>query len=561
MARLHRLAVAALCLCTLGVLYCPGVAAHFSESRSLFREALQVVDINSTSLRELHESAHLCPWILVAYLDGCGHCRHSAPLVARIAEETLEDSGDVLNEVTVAALNCETSTFDCRELGVVGVPSFYFLFPSNMPVNATTLGPVVANKNFIDKGNVEAKPIMMARALIGQGANPDAHFNTARKMWLGASANLWGATSRERCLHMRTYLRNSKESDAAVAGAGGALSAAGTANFVEETTFHVADVANAFFETLFHEVALRGLESTAQRRALFRFLRLVQQRLPGLGADVLLYSMTLNRRVDGAQGSVDDFASFSVGDWQKLVLSAGIPYQGTPRHLSWRTCKGSSWRYRGFPCGMWLLYHSLTVNTARVDAGELTEGVADKSDTEVLFIILDYARHFFACDACLTHFLRFQPGDKDTVLQLWRFHNEVNRRLATFGEEGDPLVPKRFFPTVEQCPACFRNDVAGKEEDRFVGMEVSKYLRSRYKWNPTALHEGTVKVTESTTKRTINDHDGTMNVHRNPFSMDVFLTVILVIVVVVLGMVYVLRRHHSSAAKRRRPILPLRARD
>ncbi|CAC9511938.1 putative quiescin sulfhydryl oxidase [Leishmania infantum JPCM5] len=560
MTRLHRLAVAVLCLCALAVFYCPGVAARFSESRSLFRDAFEVVDINSTSLRELHESAHMCPWILVTYLDSCGHCRHSAPLVARIAEETLEDSGDVLNEVTVAALNCETSMHDCHELRVVGVPSFYFLFPSDMPVNATTLEPVVANKNLLDKGNVEAKPINMTRALIGQGANPNAHFNTARKMWTSASTNLWRATNKELCLHMRTYLRNSKESDAAEAGAGGVLPTASTSNFVEETTFHVVDVANAFFETLFHEVALKGLESAARRRALFRFLRLVQQRLPGLGADVLLYSMTVNRRVDGAQSSVADFAS-SVGDWQKLVLSAGIPYQGTPRHLSWRTCKGSSWRYRGFPCGMWLLYHSLTVNAARVDADELTAGVADDNNTEVLFIILDYARHFFACDACLTHFLRFQPGDKDPVLQLWRFHNEVNRRLASLGEGGDPLVPKRIFPTVEQCPACIRDDVTGKEEDRFVEAEVSKYLRSRYKWNPEALHEGTVRVTESTTKRSINDHGGAINVYHNLLSMDTFLTIVLVIVAAVLCMVYVLRRHHSSAAKRRRPILPLRARD
>ncbi|CAJ05879.2 putative quiescin sulfhydryl oxidase [Leishmania major strain Friedlin] len=552
MARLHGPAVAALCLCALAVLYCPGVAAGFSESRSLFRDAFEVVDINSMSLKELHKSAHTCPWILVTYLDTCGHCRHSAPLVARIAAETLEDSGDVLNEVTVAALNCETSMSDCQELRVVSVPSFYFLFPSDMPVNATTLEPVVANKNLLDKGNAEAKPIAMTRALIGQGANPNAHFDTARKMWMGASSNLWGATRKELCLHMRTYLRNSKESDAAEAGAGGALAAASTANFVEETTFHVVDVANAFFETLFHEVALRGLESAARRRALFRFLRLVQQRLPGLGADVLLYSMTVNRSVDGAQSSVAGFAS-SVDDWQKLVLSAGIPYEGNPRHLSWRTCKGSSWRYRGFPCGMWLLYHSLTVNAAHVDA--------DDNNTEVLFIILDYARHFFACDACLTHFLRFQPGDKDPVLQLWRFHNEVNRRLASLGEGGDPLVPKRIFPTVEQCPACIRSDVTGKEEDRFVETEVSKYLRSRYRWNPTALHEGTVKVTESTRKRSINDRGRAVNVYHSLLSMDTFLIIVLVIAAVVLGMVYVLRRHHSSAAKRRRPILPLRARD
>ncbi|GET90627.1 hypothetical protein, conserved [Leishmania tarentolae] len=551
MAQIHQLAVAALCVCSLGVLYSLGVAARDSEPRSLFRDALEVVDIENTRLKELHEFAHVCPWILVTYLDSCGHCRYSAPLVARIAQETLGDHGDALNEVTVAALNCEVNMDDCRELGVVGVPSFYFLFPPGMPVNATTLVPVVANKKLIDKGSVEEKPIMMTRTLMGRGANPKSHFNTARNLWVGASRNLWGATDKERCLHMRTYLRNSKESDTAGADTGRDRHATGAANFVEDTTFHVTDVANAFFETLYHEVALGGLESAARRRALFQFLRIVQQRLPGLGADVLLYYMNASRGPNDSQSSGAAFSSFSIGDWQNLVLSAGIPYKGTPRHLSWRTCRGSSWRYRGFPCGMWLLYHSLTVNTA---------GGAGNNNAEVLPIILEYARHFFACDSCLAHFLRFQPDDTDPVLQLWRFHNEVNRRLAMPGEGEDPLVPKKIFPTVEQCPTCLYTDVAGKEEDRFVETEVSKYLRSRYKWNPTELHEGTVKVTGSTTKRSANNPRDHTEVYYNSLSLDVLLTIILVFMAVVLGMVYVLRRRHLSIAKRRRPIAPFRGR-
>ncbi|KAG5472265.1 hypothetical protein LSCM1_03664 [Leishmania martiniquensis] len=557
MASLQRFAVIALCITSLGLLSSFTVAAL--ESHSLYGEALEVVDVSSTSLRALHESAHVCPWILVAYSGGCGHCRVSAPSIARIAKETLEDVGDALNEVTVAALNCEASTEECRMLGVQGVPSFYLLLPSDVLVTEPSLVPVVVNRNDINPGDAEARPITMNRVFIGQGATPNLHFNAARKMWGDASRNQWGETNKERCLHMRTYLRKLKKSEAEEGGTRDSSRAAG---FVEDTRFQMVDVANAFFETLYHEVALLGLESAARRRALFQFLRAVQQRLPGLGADVLMHSLTANRSFEGGRRSRGGFAFVSVGDWQRLVLSAGIPYQGAPRDLKWRTCKGSSWRYRGFPCGMWLLYHALTVNEVPIDMRVLeTETV--ESDNEhnanVLFTILDYARNFFACDVCLANFRRFEPEKgRDPVLQLWSFHNEVNRRLAEVKEGADPLVPKKIFPTAEQCPSCIHDVITNDEEDRFVVTEVSKFLRSRYKWNPTELYESTVTVTGYTTKQVSSNRGEPITVYRNPFSTNVFLTIFLVVVTAMLGMVYVLRRARSSNVRRRRHILPLR---
>lgn len=31
---------------------------------------------------------------------------------------------------------------------------------------------------------------------------------------------------------------------------------------------------------------------------------------------------------------------------------------------NWLACKGSSTKYRGYPCGLWKLFHYLTVNAA-----------------------------------------------------------------------------------------------------------------------------------------------------------------------------------------------------
>jgi thiol oxidase len=32
-----------------------------------------------------------------------------------------------------------------------------------------------------------------------------------------------------------------------------------------------------------------------------------------------------------------------------------------PEHVKWVGCKGSEPRFRGYPCGMWTLFHTLTV--------------------------------------------------------------------------------------------------------------------------------------------------------------------------------------------------------
>ncbi|KAG5498554.1 hypothetical protein JKF63_02840 [Porcisia hertigi] len=559
MALRRRCAPLAVSLLAFAVLCCSGVVAFFFESRSLFPDSFEVVDISSTALSELHEWSHLCPWILLAYSSGCGHCRASAPLVSRIAKETFENSGDVLNEVTVAALNCETHLDVCRGLGVNSVPSFYLLLPSTINISDATLSPIVANKKKIDESASRANPITMARVAIGPGSRQHGHFDTARSVWGGLSTNVWSATHKERCLYMRNYLRNLKQSTSAEIRTGEASPADGAGGFVEDTTFHAVDVANAFFETLYHEVALMGLESASGRQALLNFLRAVEQRLPGLGADVLLQALTAYNEVNETRYSSTASAFMSVGEWQSLVLSAGIPYQGTPRNLRWQTCKGSSWRYRGFPCGMWLLYHALTANMPDAGTGGVptTPVSRDQDGAEVLHVVLNYARSFFACGACRTHFLRFQPDHTDPALQLWRFHNEVNLRLAKVEEGADPLVPKRVFPSIEECPTCFQGTVAQSGEDLFVLTNVSIYLRSRYKWNSSSLYKAAAGATSTTREVATNSrYPDVATEGPDPPSLDMLPRII--IIVAVLGVMCTLWCSPSSSTKRRRPILPLR---
>lgn len=120
--------------------------------------------------------------------------------------------------------------------------------------------------------------------------------------------------------------------------------------------------------------------------------------------------------------------------------------------LEYIGCKGSQPQYRGYTCGLWTLFHTLTANAAQSPG---TEG------PKVLKAMHGYVKHFFGCTTCSEHFqamatrnriFDIKENDK-AVLWLWIAHNEVNLRLAGDVTE-DPEHPKIQFPSVSKCPEC-----------------------------------------------------------------------------------------------------------
>lgn len=120
--------------------------------------------------------------------------------------------------------------------------------------------------------------------------------------------------------------------------------------------------------------------------------------------------------------------------------------------LEYIGCKGSQSKYRGYTCGLWTLFHTLTVSAAQKPG---TEG------PKVLRAMHGYVKHFFGCTTCAEHFQAmaarnrlFDVKENDkAVLWLWISHNEVNLRLAGDITE-DPEHPKIQFPSVSRCPEC-----------------------------------------------------------------------------------------------------------
>ncbi|EPS61886.1 hypothetical protein M569_12906, partial [Genlisea aurea] len=134
-------------------------------------------------------------------------------------------------------------------------------------------------------------------------------------------------------------------------------------------------------------------------------------------------------------------------------------------------CRGSMKDTRGFSCGLWVLFHSLSVR------------VSDEEVQTAFTAVCIFVREFFVCQECRQHFHEMcssvkEPFGKsrDFVLWLWSAHNRVNERLMKEEEESsrDPKFPKMVWPPPALCPSC-KNDGVGWNHD-----EVHKFLVGYY---------------------------------------------------------------------------------
>lgn len=138
----------------------------------------------------------------------------------------------------------------------------------------------------------------------------------------------------------------------------------------------------------------------------------------------------------------------------------------------WIGCKGSKPHFRGYPCGLWTLFHTLTVNSL-IQNKQL-------DSLEVLRAVLGYVTYFFGCEDCSRHFQEMAvksmhevSSPQDSVLWLWRAHNQANKRLSGDPTE-DPYHVKIQFPSHETCPTCRNKD------DSWNVDEVMNHLKQMY---------------------------------------------------------------------------------
>nr|XP_020145197.1 LOW QUALITY PROTEIN: sulfhydryl oxidase 2 [Microcebus murinus] len=151
-------------------------------------------------------------------------------------------------------------------------------------------------------------------------------------------------------------------------------------------------------------------------------------------------------------------------------------------HIKWVGCQGSRPEWRGYPCSLWKLFHTLTVQASTQPKALAGTGFEDDPQA-VLQAVRGYVRTFFGCRECGEHFEEMATESLDSVktpdqavLWLWKKHNVVNGRLAGHLSE-DPKFPKVPWPTPDLCPAC-HEEIKGL--DTWDEGQVLTFLKRHY---------------------------------------------------------------------------------
>ncbi|KAM3876102.1 sulfhydryl oxidase 1 [Diretmus argenteus] len=157
---------------------------------------------------------------------------------------------------------------------------------------------------------------------------------------------------------------------------------------------------------------------------------------------------------------------------------AQVPDAALPEGVRWVGCQGSKPQFRRYPCGVWTLFHVLTVQAKTSGSSE---------PLEVLQAMRGYVHNFFGCRICVEHFdVMAQESMAEVnslstaVLWLWSRHNRVNNRLAGALSE-DPHFPKIQWPSPDLCSAC--HGVKRTGEHSWSQEKVLSFLLSYFSSN------------------------------------------------------------------------------
>ncbi|KAM7388237.1 hypothetical protein PAMP_024428 [Pampus punctatissimus] len=236
---------------------------------------------------------------------------------------------------------------------------------------------------------------------------------------------------------------------------------------------YMADLESTLHYSLRVELAAQTIINGEALIYLKKYISVLTKYFPGRPI-VMNLLQSVNSWLQNQTGNEVSYKAFK----EILDNSAQAPNNALPEGVRWVGCQGSQPHFRRYPCGVWTLFHVLTVQAKN-------SGSSDPQ--EVLSAMRGYVHSFFGCRPCAEHFENMAQESmvevntlSSAVLWLWSRHNRVNNRLAGDLSE-DPNFPKIQWPSPEMCSAC--HAVKNNGEHRWNHEQILSFLLSYFSSN------------------------------------------------------------------------------
>uniref|UniRef100_A0A8C6Y7K3 Sulfhydryl oxidase n=1 Tax=Naja naja TaxID=35670 RepID=A0A8C6Y7K3_NAJNA len=412
-------------------------------------------------------------WVVEFYASWCGHCKAFAPVWKGLAN----DLKDWRPAVMLGAIDCAdfSNKNICYKFGIKSYPTVkFFKMASQKPEDGIQLNKYEKNIESL-RGTIIT--LMEIHGDTWPSASPPLRPTSVtelRDFFLVNNVTYLALIfdkddsflSREVALDMsqfeniavRRVLQSNEElvkqfnittfpSGLLVTNNGSCRSIPGLEDWRSQYTNFLQNLPGIFRRDVF----IPTVSPTAQSTTAFTIWKVADKRKIYMAdlESAVLYSLRIEAAVfphlEGERlSALKDFVSVLVQ----------FPNATLPERPHWIGCQGSKPQFRGFPCGLWTLFHHLTVQASSQKES------ASSDIPEVLPTMRGYIRNFFGCRMCAEHFegmaaeSMHEVNNRDeAVLWLWSRHNRVNARLAGTAT-GDPKFPKIQWPPKSLCSSC-----------------------------------------------------------------------------------------------------------
>ena len=406
----------------------------------LYNAASNVVSLTAdkanTALTQLPDKSSEGFVLVEFYMEWCGHCQHFAPTYEELANRALL----ALPSVKVAAINCANHKNDdgCNANHIKSFPTIIlFGGPSHVEVKheeartAKAMLDWLANHTGLPLADHTLSEATLAPKAVPAPAKTVEAAATPKTLTSADARRLDPAKTAAKAGGGEAWARThaAKQMAAARAAAGGVRAPLVPRPEVSRPVPY-DDLFAAVEYSLRHEVPPADGESLSsdKLRALKHWLKALTRGLPTSpdGGQLRASIEVVAQKLEGAFAGRE---ALTAARYNAALDAAEPPWGAT----SWTHCTSPHPELHGYPCSLWLLFHSLLAHATDDDA------------FSVVLAIQEYVHAFFSCRECADNFEKewqsrgvYEPRANAKpmslrhrwALWLWRAHNSVSERLA-----------------------------------------------------------------------------------------------------------------------------------